>query len=78
MQYQEVGECKLGLRIPRNMGCRGFDPGMGRFCSKPGDFAGSAQIVQMATFFGVKGVELKKIKQMAAREEKSRRDTPAA
>jgi hypothetical protein len=35
------------------------------------------QIVQMATFFGMKGTELKKVKLMAAREESSRAQIPA-
>lgn len=51
------------------MGCREFDPDMERFCSNPNDFVSPGQIVQMATFFGMKGRELKKVKLMAAREE---------
>lgn len=54
------------------MGCREFDPAMERFCSNPNDFVSPGQIVQMATFFGVKGRELRKVKLMAAREESTR------
>lgn len=72
LQYQEGGKCRLGLNIPRHMGCRDFDPGVEKFCSKPGDFVNSAQIIQMATYFGIKGIELKKIKHVAAQEEKTR------
>ncbi len=54
------------------MGCREFDPSMERFCSDPEDFVSPAQIVQMATFFGMKGRELKKVNLMAAREGSAR------
>lgn len=54
------------------MGCRGFDPSMERFCSDPKDFVSADQIVQMATFFGIKGRELKKVNLMAAQEERNR------
>ena len=54
------------------MGCREFDPSMEGFCSDPKDFVGPAQLVQMATFFGIKGRELKKVNLMAAREESAR------
>ncbi len=54
------------------MSCREFGPGIERFCSDPKDFVNSGQIVQMATFFGMKGTELKKVKLMAAREESAR------
>jgi hypothetical protein len=52
------------------MGCREFDPSLESFCSDPKDFVGSAQIVQMAAFFGMKGSELKKVNLMAARAER--------
>jgi hypothetical protein len=52
------------------MGCRQFEPGIEKFCSSPGDFVNSAQIIQMATYFGMRGMELKKVKQMAAQVEK--------
>lgn len=54
------------------MGCREFEPSLERFCSDPNDFVSPAQIVQMATFFGMKGSELKKVNLMAAREESAR------
>ena len=71
-QYQQDGKCRLGLNIPKSMGCREFDPSMEGFCSDPKDFVSPAQIVQMATFFGIKGRELKKVNLMAAREESAR------
>jgi len=46
------------------MGCREFDPGLENFCSNPSDFVSSRQVVEMAIYFGIKGVELKKIKLM--------------
>ena len=54
------------------MGCRDFKPALERFCSDPKDFVDHAQIVQMATFFGMKGSELKKVNLMASREETAR------
>lgn len=71
-QYRPDGTCRLGLNIPKAMGCREFDPALERFCSEPKDFVNAAQIVQMATFFGVKGRELKKVNLMVAREERAR------
>jgi hypothetical protein len=68
LQYTENGECTFGLRIPKRMGCREFDPGIDKFCSDPSDFVSPNQIIQMATFFGIKGTELKKVKLVAARE----------
>jgi hypothetical protein len=52
------------------MGCHEFDPSLEKFCSDPKDFAGPAQIVQMAVYFGMKGSELKKVNLMAARKER--------
>ena len=69
-QYQEDGSCRLGRNIPKTMGCHEFEPSLERFCSDPKDFVGPAQIVQMATFFGMKGSELKKVNLMAARAER--------
>jgi hypothetical protein len=46
---------------------------MEKFCSDPNDFVSPGQIIQMATFFGIKGPELKKVKLIAAREETSRK-----
>ena len=71
-QYQQDGKCRLGLNIPKTMGCREFDPLMERFCSDPKDFVSAGQINQMAAFFGIKGRELKKVALMAAREESTR------
>lgn len=77
IQYQNEGRCRLGLNIPRHMGCREFDPGIEKFCSKPDDFVNSGQLIQMATYFGIKGKELAKIKLMAAQEERLRAQTRA-
>ena len=71
-QYRQDGSCRLGLKIPKGMGCRAFEPSFERFCSDPKDFVSPAQIVQMASFFGMKGSELKKVKLMASREESDR------
>lgn len=70
--YRQDGQCYLGLKLPRAMGCREFEPALEKFCSDPKDFVSPAQIVQMATFFGMKGSELKKVNLMAAREESTR------
>ena len=70
--YRQDGQCYLGLKIPKAMGCREFDPSLAKFCSEPKDFVSHAQIVQMATFFGMKGRELKKVNLMASREERTR------
>jgi hypothetical protein len=70
--YQQDGKCRLGLNVPKGMSCPGFSPGMARFCANPKDFVSPNQIIQMATFFGMKGTELKKVKVMAAREENAR------
>jgi hypothetical protein len=72
LHYRQDGECSLGLKIPKGMSCREFGPGIERFCSNPKDFVSSSQVIQMATFFGMKGTELKKVKLMAVREESSR------
>ena len=58
------------------MTCREFSPTLEQFCANPGDFRDPKQIVQMATFFGIKGPELKKIKRMAATEESIRMESP--
>ncbi|HEY0324291.1 MAG TPA: hypothetical protein VGC66_25315 [Pyrinomonadaceae bacterium] len=71
-QYKKDGECALGLNIPQGMRCREFDPGMERFCADSKDFTSPRQITEMATYFGIKGIELKKVKLMAAREELTR------
>ena len=72
MRYASDGKCGLGLNIPKGMGCREFEPGMEKFCSDPKDFVSPRQIIEMATHFGIKGAELKKIKRMTAREEIAR------
>jgi hypothetical protein len=75
LQFQQDGQCELGLRLPRNMNCREFDPTIERFCANPSDFVSVQQIVQMSTFFGFKGAELRKIKFIAMQEEQSRSKT---
>ena len=77
LQYMSDGKCTFGLNIPKRMGCREFDPGIGKFCSNPGDIVSPSQIIQMATFFGIKGTELKKVKLIAAREGTSRTEVPS-
>jgi hypothetical protein len=71
-QYQKDGQCGFGLTIPKGMSCREFGPSLEKFCSNPNDFVNPRQLIQMATFFGIKGMELKKVKLMAAREESTR------
>jgi hypothetical protein len=77
LQYTKNGECSFGLRIPKRMGCREFDPGIDKFCSNPNDFVSPNQIIQMATFFGIKGTELKKVKAIATREGTTKLEVPA-
>jgi hypothetical protein len=72
LQFQLDGTCRLGLPIPKSMTCREFGPTLEKFCADPKDFVDPKQIVQMATYFGIKGPELKKIKVMAAKEESIR------
>ncbi len=72
LQFQSDGQCNFGLNIPKRMGCREFDPGVEKFCSNPSDFKSARQIIQMATFFGIKGMELKKVQLIADQEEQSR------
>jgi hypothetical protein len=71
-QSKQDGKCALGLNIPKRMGCSEFDPGIERFCADPKDFVNPSQIIEMAMYFGIKGMELKKVKLMAAREESAR------
>ena len=61
------GACRLGLRVPMRMSCRSFDASLQGFCSKPDDFVGVAQILQMAAFFDIRGQELAKVRAMAER-----------
>ena len=70
--YQPDEKCGLGLKIPKTMSCREFDPGMNNFFANPSDYVSPNQVVQMAMHFGIKGSELKKVKLMATREENSR------
>jgi hypothetical protein len=72
LNYKLNGECALGLKIPKTMSCRDFGPGINKFFADPSDYVSPNQIVQMATYFGIKGSELKKVKLMAAREESTR------
>ena len=72
VHYEPDGKCRLGLNIPKAMGCREFKPGLERFCSDPKDFVSPRQIIDMATYFGIKGTELKKIKLMTASAETNR------
>lgn len=76
VQYRMDGRCELGLNIPKQMGCREFAPGLEKFCSNLDDFVNPHQIKQMATYFGIKGTELKKVLQMAASGEKARLNAP--
>jgi hypothetical protein len=72
LQYRQDGKCGYGLDLPKRMGCREFDPGVERFCADPTDFTSASQIIQMATFFGIKGMELKKVRVVAAEAERAR------
>jgi hypothetical protein len=54
------------------MSCKEFGPGMAKFCSDPNDFVDPRQIIEMAKYFGMKGAELKKVKQMATTEATAR------
>ena len=69
LHYTPAGDCRMGIKIPKGMSCREFNPGMQKFCANPADFVSRNQIVQMATFFGFQRTELKKIKAMAGAEE---------
>jgi len=69
LHYTPAGDCGMGIKIPKGMSCREFNPGIQKFCANPADFVSRNQIVQMATFFGFQRTELKKIKAMAGAEE---------
>ena len=56
--------CSLGHKTPQKMKCTDFMPGLERFCATPADYAGKAQVYQMAIFFGLKGKELKRVQTM--------------
>ena len=72
LNYKSDGECMLGLKIPKAMSCREFGPGIEKFCADPKDFVSLSQIIQMATFFGFRKTELKKVRSMAEKEVCSR------
>jgi hypothetical protein len=72
IHYRAEGACGLGLNLPKRMGCRDFEPGLDKFCGNPNDFVSANQLVQMAAYFGIRGMEMKKVKLMAAQEEKIR------
>lgn len=71
-KYRQDGSCGLGLNIAKGMRCHEFEPGMEMFCADSKDFVSPRQIAEMATFFGIKGPELKKVRLMAARAESAR------
>ncbi len=77
LRYERDGTCRIGLSIPKGLSCREFAPSVEQFCSNPKDFVDSAQIVQMASFFGIKGRELKRVRTMAEEEESFRFQAPA-
>ncbi len=66
------GKCAIGLDIRKGMTCREFRPGIEKFCADPKDFVSPNQIVEMATYFGFQRMELKKVRLMAATEERAR------
>jgi len=70
--HYKHGQCGLGLDTPKTMSCREFDASLSGFCSDRNDFVSPKQIIEMATFFGFKRTELKKVKLMVAAEESSR------
>jgi hypothetical protein len=72
LQFEKGGQCRLGLKLPKRMSCREFVPTLDKFCSNPNDFVDPRQLVQMATYFGIKGPELKKVQAMAALAQSNR------
>lgn len=72
LNFAADGDCRLGLKIPKSMSCREFGPGLEKFCANPNDFVNPSQIIQMATFFGFRKTELKKVKLMAAKADSAR------
>ena len=72
LEFKADKSCRLGLRMPKSMTCREFSPTLNGFCSDASDFVNPRQIVEMATYFGIKGPELRKVKLMASQEENSR------
>ena len=71
VKFQEDGTCYLQLPLPKTMTCREFSPALRKFCADRKDFVDPRQIMEMATFFGIKGPELRKVKAMAASEQNS-------
>ena len=72
LHYKQDARCELGLTIPKGMSCREFDASLAGFCSNPNDFVSPRQIIEMATFFGIKRTELRKVKLMVTKEESTR------
>ena len=62
LHHSAAGTCELGLKPPKTMRCREFDPGIEKFCADPADFVSQTQIVEMARYFGFDRTELKKIR----------------
>lgn len=71
LHYGQDRKCQLGLNTPKAMSCGEFDASLKEFCSNPNDRVSADQIIKMATFFGVKRTELKKVRVMALKEEKA-------
>ncbi len=69
---QADGVCSKGHTTPKKMRCVDFTPGIERFCSTPGDYTGQEQLRQMASFFGIRGKELKRV--LALSETRTRPD----
>lgn len=65
LNFSSDGSCRLGLKIPKTMRCREFNPGMEKFCADPTDFVSPNQIVEMARYFGINKTELKKVRIIA-------------
>jgi hypothetical protein len=74
--FGQDGSCGLGLKLPNGLSCREFSPTLEKFCADSKDFVNQKQLVEMATFFGIKGSELKKVKLMATQAESSRVQPP--
>ena len=78
VQYDPVAvKCGFGLNLPKHMRCREFEPGLDKFFAEKSDFVRSSHIIQMANFFGISGMELKKVKALASQEEALRANPPA-
>ena len=78
LHYRKECKCELGLNIPKGMSCREFDASLAGFCSDPNDFVNASQIINMAAFFGIKRMELKKVTLIAVREERIAAAEPAS